>query len=99
MTSTRLGIACFDSQPRRCSRIMSAFTTSGTVSVQPGYSRTKMRSSDGMSDRVLYRLATRLRKYAGLWGWESRYCASRDVRTLALSHCGEGAYSPKPRDR
>ena len=37
----------------RCARMSPAFTTSGTSCVQPGYSRTSSRSSDGMSECVL----------------------------------------------
>ena len=68
-------------------------STSGTSCVQPGYSRTSSRSSDGMSDFVLNRFLSVSRWNAKSVG-RSRYCASIRRRTLSDETLGAGAYSP-----
>src|SRR3954447_2537965 len=94
MTITRLGIDLADSHCPRCDRMSLALSASGTSRVQPGYSRTSTLSSDGISERVVYRCARIRRCMARLSGC-CRYWSSVDARIDDDDVLGDGAYSPK----
>src|ERR1051325_2667205 len=94
MIMSKCGIEPAFSHSPRCERMSLALMTSGTSSVQPGYSRTKTLSSDGISDLVSYRSARIFRCIASDSGW-ARYWSSVLVRNAAELRCGDGAYSPK----
>src|SRR6478672_13720476 len=90
---TRFGIEPAASHSPRCERMSPALMTSATSSVQPGYSRTSALSSEGISDRVVYRFCSRSRYAAKSVGcdWKN---SSDCVRYAAEETLGDGAYSP-----
>src|SRR4029453_14402757 len=94
MTIVSSGIDPALFQSRRCARMSSALTTSGTSCVQPGYSRTSTLSSDGIWERVLYRFRSSSRKYAGGSARGSCHGANNSLLTPVIESDGGGAYSP-----